>query len=199
MGEAPGRRAGPGSRRPRAVLVAGPAGSGKSTLGAGLAVLTRAVLLDLDVLTNPLVDVVAELAGTGEDIDHPRLREPVRAARYGALLDTTDAQLRTGLDVVVVAPFTAETSTVTGWSHLARRLRTAGAGRVDLVWLDCPAPELVRRLTARGAIRDRAKVADEAAAARFVAALRAPAASALRVDALLATGLQVEQVLAALA
>lgn len=102
-----GRRLEP---RPRALLITGPAGSGKSTLGAGLAVRTGAALVDEDVLTNPLVAVVAELAGGSDDIDHARLRERVRTARYRALFDVVAAQLACGLSVVAVAPFTAETS-----------------------------------------------------------------------------------------
>lgn len=170
------------SSGPRAVLVTGPPGSGKSTLGAALAVATGAALLDQDVVTGPLVAVLADLVGAGDDLDHPGLRGPVRDARYAAVLDTAAAQLGAGLDVVLVAPFTREVSGAEAWSALVRRLRSDGARHVDLVWLDCPPDVLLDRLRSRGAARDRARLEPEATA-EFVARLRPPAVAALRVEA----------------
>lgn len=167
---------------PRAVVVAGPPGSGKSTLGAVLAAATGAALLDQDVVTGPLVAVLADVVGAGDDLDHPALRGPVREARYAAVLDTAAAQLAAGLDVVLVAPFTREVSAPDAWRSLERRLRADGARHVDLLWLDCPPDVLLDRLRRRGAVRDRARLRPDAAR-EFVAGLRSPAVPALRVDA----------------
>ncbi len=101
----------------RALLVTGPAGSGKSTLAAAVAGRVGAALLDQDVLTNPLVAIVADLLGAGDDIDHPRLRALVRDVRYAVLLDVAEAPLALGLDVVMVAPFTAEVSSTQAWAR----------------------------------------------------------------------------------
>ena len=183
----------------RAICVAGPAGSGKTTLGGALARATGAAVVDLDVLTNPLLAVVADLVGAGEDLDHPSLRGPVREARYACLVDTAAAQLELGHDVVLVAPFTAESAESGRWQALTSRLRRAGADRVHLVWLDLPANLLEARLRARGAVRDAARLADPAALARWVEQARPPQVPALRVDASQPVDLQVGAVLRALA
>jgi len=58
----------------RALLVTGPAGTGKSTLAAAVAGRVGATLVDQDVLTNPPVAMVAKLLGAGRrsDSDCPR-------------------------------------------------------------------------------------------------------------------------------
>lgn len=167
----------------RAVLVAGPAGSGKSTLGSVLARRLRAPLLDQDVLTNPLVDVVAGLVGAGDDLDHPRLRALVREARYVTLLDAAAAQLACGSDVVLVAPFTAEAAVPDRWDRLESGLLAAGASGVHLVWLEADPAQLEQRLRARDALRDRARTADPAAMRRFLAGIRRPAVPGQLMDA----------------
>ena len=142
----------------RALLVAGPAASGKSSLGRVLARRLHGAVLDQDVLTNPLVAVVASLVGAGDDLDHPRLRELVRDARYDCLLDSAGLQLRCGTPAVLVAPFTSETRDPERWEAVERRLRASGATAVHLVWLEASAQLLERRLRLRAAPRDRPPV-----------------------------------------
>jgi predicted kinase len=180
---------------PRALLVSGPAGSGKSTLAAALAAGSGAALLDLDVLTNPLVSVVAGLVGAGADIEQPQLRALVRDARYVVLLDAAEAQIGVGLDVVVAAPFTAEVASADAWDTVRGRLLDAGAGEVSLVWLQASAALLVDRISRRAAPRDRAKLEQ---AQQFLGELRPPAVPALAVDAALGLDDQVAAVLDAI-
>lgn len=145
-----------------AFVVTGPPAAGKSTLGATLAGRVRAALLDQDVLTGPLTAVVAGLVGAEPaDLDDPRVRAIARDARYDALVDTARSCLSAGVPVVAVAPFTAERSDPAAWAALVGRL--AAPGGVRLVWATCPPGELVRRMAARDAMRDRRKLADVAA------------------------------------
>jgi predicted kinase len=144
-----------------ALLISGPPASGKSTLAVAVAARLRAALLDLDMLTEALTAVVAELVGT-DDLDDPALAARTRAARYEAVLATAVHNLRAGIPVVLVAPFTAERADPDAWRAVRNRLRDAG-GLPVLVWLRLPADELVRRLQARGADRDRGKLADPGA------------------------------------
>lgn len=183
---------------PRALLVAGPAGSGKSTLGAELARQLPASLLDQDVLTNPLVAVVQRLLGVGENLDDARLRELVRGPRYDVLLDAAGDQLRCGVHAVLVAPFTAEAAHEDRWEQVSRRLLTAGATEVHLVWLDVAPLELRRRLRARGAARDRARTEDPEALRSWLDDLRPPAVAAVRVTADDPVDAQARTVLAAI-
>jgi shikimate kinase len=54
--------------RPAALLIAGAPGSGKSVVGTSLARTLGAVLIDLDVATEPLLSVIGSLINV-DDID----------------------------------------------------------------------------------------------------------------------------------
>jgi predicted kinase len=163
-----------------AVLVTGPAASGKSTLGGALAARIGAALLDQDVLTGPLASVVGALVGS-HDLDDPELAGRTRAARYETLLAAAVDNLRVGRPVVLVAPFTAERADPAAWARVRDRLVAAGGSPV-LVWRRLDPDELLRRMRARAETRDRGKLADPAA---FLAggALAPPRAEHLALDA----------------
>jgi predicted kinase len=145
------------TRRPWAVLIGGAPATGKSTLAAALAPRLGAALLDLDVATGPLTTVVSGLIGVA-DLSDPRIAELTRTARYDTLLGLAADNLRAGLSVVLVAPFTTE-RTVEGWRAAAGWLAPHAAG-LALVWLDLPDHHLVDRLRQRAAARDTAKMQD---------------------------------------
>jgi predicted kinase len=168
--------AGP-AHRPRAVLIGGAPGTGKSTLAAALAPRLRAAVLDLDVATGPLTRVVGDLLGLS-DLSHPRLAALTRGPRYDTLLALAADNLAAGLPVVLVAPFTAERS-VRGWTAATDRL--PGAAPV-LIWLRLAPDRLLDRLRRRDAVRDADKVADPDA---FLATVDAepPAVAHLALDA----------------
>jgi predicted kinase len=170
--------ASPAPRLPVAVFVAGPAGSGKTTLARALAPALGAALLDLDVATGPLTALVLELIGARDYAD-PRAAELTRARRYETLLNLAADNADAGLSTVLVAPFTAERS-LRGWQAAAARLSAGSEPR--LVWLTVPTAELTRRLMARGAARDADKRANPEA---WVASLAAepPEAPHLALDA----------------
>lgn len=178
-----------------ALLISGPPASGKSTLASAVAARLRAALLDQDVLTGALTEVIGHLAGT-QDLDDPRLADLTRAARYEAVLATAEHNLRAGTPVVLVAPFTAERKDPDAWHAVRDRLRDAG-GRPALVWLRLPADELVRRLRARGAERDRGKLADPAAFAGS-AMLAPPVVEHIAVDATAVIGQQLDDIFSSL-
>ncbi|MET3807456.1 putative kinase [Nakamurella sp. UYEF19] len=148
----------PQEQHERSVLVvAGPAGSGKSTLGRSLAAATGGLLLDQDIATNPLMAQLARLVGAGDDLDHPRLRGPVRQARYQCLIDIAVDNGRLGRTVVMVAPFTAESADPRQWAELVRQLSPAP---VHLVWVTVPPEVAVARRRRRNLARDRAAALD---------------------------------------
>jgi hypothetical protein len=162
-------------------LVAGPAGSGKSTLGRALARSRGAVLLDLDTATNPLLDAVvaSETWGDGH-WNEPRQRDIVRPARYAALRAVARDQVLD--ELVLVAPFTAELAGGPEWDAL---LRAVLPRPVRVVWLDATAELLRDRLAVRGDPRDRHALPGGAP----------PAVPHLRVDAGAPTADQLETVL----
>ena len=132
------------------VVLGGAPGSGKTTIGAALARLTGAALLDQDTVTNPLIAQIAALTGAGDDLDHPSLRGPVREARYACSRDTAAEIAGLGCPVVVVAPFTAELRDPVAWQQFSALW---GPSLLVAVTID-PAESLRRRLS-RGEVRDR--------------------------------------------
>jgi predicted kinase len=166
---------------PPALVLTGAPATGKSTLAAFLASRWRAALIDQDVATQPLVDVVAGLVGAS-DLDDPRLAAATRSARYEVVTAVAESNLRVGNPVVLVAPFTAERSSVEAWSRLRGRLTEAG-GEPLLVWLSLPPSQIVARLRLRAALRDAAKLADPAYEASLPTA--EPVVPHLRLDATL--------------
>src|SRR5262245_27909417 len=99
------------------VAVAGVAGSGKSTLGRALAKALGAPLLDLDSLTNPLLDALpAETLG-GHWLASPH-SAAIRDGRYAALRSVAGDTVATAGRAVLVAPFTEELRGGEAWSKL---------------------------------------------------------------------------------
>lgn len=168
-----------------AVIVAGTAGSGKSTLGRALATMLRAPLIDLDSVTTPLLDALPEGALDGHWLTS--LHAPaIRAGRYAALRATAADALSTAGRVVVVAPFTAELTGGAEWSALRDALAPA---ELHVVHVDGDPAVLASRRFSRGASRD---------AHRPETIPVAPAIAVTAVDAELSTAQQVARVLPAL-
>jgi mannitol-1-/sugar-/sorbitol-6-phosphatase len=132
------------------IAVAGVAGSGKSTLGRALAAELRLPLLDLDALTNPLLDRLV-----GPVLSTHWLAAPhgglVRDARYAALRAVAHDVVATAGGAVVVAPFTAELTGGPAWAELVAAVAPAA---IRVVHLDGDPALLARRRAVRGEPRD---------------------------------------------
>ena len=152
----PAQDQGPGG--PLALVVTGPPGVGKTTTGRQLARVLGAALLDLDTMTNPLVDVIVRLSGATGEYGDPALAATVRGPRYEALLSAAVDCLSAGTPVVLIAPFTAERSDAEAWRALAERLRAA-SGNPHLVWLQADRELIAERMRRRGAARDAGQLA----------------------------------------
>lgn len=167
--------------------------SGKSTTAVELARITGAAVLDQDSMTNPLVDVVAGVIGTS-DYDDPRIARLTRDARYECLLRVACDCLRSGVSVILIAPFTLERGDKAAWARLEDRLAEAG-GEVRLVWIRLHPDLIIERLAGRGAVRDGDKLRDPAT---YLGTLNLdpPLASHLEVDGALSARSQAEHVAA---
>ncbi len=135
------------------VCVGGAPGAGKTTVGALVAAAGGFGLVDLDSVTTPLVEAFAATLGAVADLDAPRFTG-LREARYACLAEVVADNLRAGLAVVAVAPFSAEAADAVGWRE---RALTWGAHRVVLCWLDVDPDVAAARAAARGLPRDLAK------------------------------------------
>jgi predicted kinase len=120
--------------------------------------MTGAAVLDQDSMTNPLVDVVADVIGA-EAYGDQRIAILTREARYACLLHVARDCLRSGVSVILTAPFTSEREDHAAWSRLEAELKDAG-GIPRLVWIRLRPEVIVERLKARGAPRDAGKLSD---------------------------------------
>jgi sugar-phosphatase len=172
--------------QPLVVAVAGVAGSGKSTLGRALATALRAPLLDLDSLTNPLLDRLPADVFGGHWLASPH-SDAVRAGRYAALRAVTQDTVATAGRAVLVAPFTAELRGGRDWELLRE---AAGTTDLRLVHIDGDADLFATRRARRAEDRDRHR--------RPQPPSRPPVVPVLAVDGELTTEHQLRRVLAAL-
>lgn len=169
------------------LIVAGAAGSGKSTLGKALAHSISEALLDLDSLTNPLLDRLYEFLGGPHWNSAGPHSEAIREGRYGVLRSAAADLVSLGQRPVLVAPFTRELGAGREWDELTRDLAPAG---VLVIHLDGSPELLASRRAARQASRDLHRPIDAAA--------QAPKVPHVRVDASRPTDEQVEYVLSVL-
>ncbi len=168
------------------VAVAGVAGSGKSTLGRALATALGAPLLDLDSMTNPLLDRLPPGALGGHWLVSPH-GAAIRDGRYAALRAVTRDTVATAGRAVLVAPFTAELRGGEPWDLLRR---AAGAAGLRVVHIDGDADLFAARRAVRAEERDRHRIAPPPAPP--------PAVPVVTVDGALTTDQQVGLVLGAL-
>ena len=146
------------------VVVAGVAGSGKSTLGRALATALGLPLLDLDAVTNPLLDRLVGQVLPTHWLAAPH-GELIREGRYAALRAVAGDVVATAGGAVLVAPFTAELAGGAAWAELVAAVAPA---EIHVVHLDGDPALLAARRATRGAPRDAhrpgADVADQPSA-----------------------------------
>ncbi|HTV11085.1 MAG TPA: AAA family ATPase [Acidimicrobiales bacterium] len=188
------------------IVVAGPPACGKTTFATALARRLGFALFDLDQVTGSLSAAALSLLGKAEHaFDEEGAGKQLRDARYASLVDAARANMSIGWGVVLAAPFTREMAEPAAWGNLVDRLavdRLAPAApgsstrsqAVALVYLDCPAPVILRRLRSRGAARDHLKLASPQAARRL-GAQAPPKVPHLALDGTLATPAQVDRAL----
>lgn len=147
-------------RAPRAVLIGGYAGSGKSELGRILTRLTGWMIIDKDTITRPVVECALEALGQpGHDRDSETYLSVIRPREYEALMATAHENTECGAGAIVTAPFVAEFADP-AWLDRERSRFAEDDVPMTVVWVSCDAESMHTYIRRRGAARDAAKLAD---------------------------------------
>lgn len=144
---------------PRALLIGGYAGSGKTELGRILTRLTGWMVIDKDTITRPVVEVALEALGAeSSDRESETYLSRVRPREYEALMSTAHENTSCGAGAVVTAPFLREFAD-SSWLARERAQFTDDGLPMTLVWVACDADTMLTYVRRRGAARDAHKLA----------------------------------------
>ena len=141
---------------PKAIIVCGTPGSGKTTYAKKIAAARAATMLDIDTVTERMVKVgLTESGHSPDDRDSDYFKRTYREPIYQALFDIARDNLPFH-DAVITGPFTKEIQDPDWPAKLSSELGSP----IEVHYIQC-APEIRRqRLAARGDERDRAKLDD---------------------------------------
>jgi dephospho-CoA kinase len=136
---------------PKAIIICGSPGAGKSTYAQTLS----GLLLDIDTVTERLVKTGLRLSGHDpNDRDSNYYKDNFREPVYETLFDIALENLRTQ-DVLIVGPFTKEIRNP-GWiSQLTQRLACTN---VEVHYVYCDPETRIERVRSRGNSRDISKL-----------------------------------------
>lgn len=140
--------------RPRAVIVGGYAGSGKTEFGRILARETKWAMMDKDTLTRSIVDTaLVQLGSSIQDRESSTYLDVVRPAEYECLEAAMLENISCGVSVICTAPFLREFKQRSWFERTAATLNAQGAD-MSVIWIRCNPDSMHSYIKRRAAIRD---------------------------------------------
>ncbi len=149
--------------KPRLILFAGHAGTGKTTLAKRAVPLLAQrsgrdfFFLDKDTVYGAFSShIMGLLTGDPDDRDSPTYLQHLRDREYAGLLDITRENLALGMQAMLVGPFTREI--MSGKFFRPAELALPADTICRIAWIDLSSAEAKRRIEARNDARDRWKL-----------------------------------------
>jgi len=139
-----------------AFIICGSPGAGKTTYGMLLSRKRQALFLDIDTVTERMVQAGLSMAGLDpDDRDSPLFKQTFRQPIYETLFDIARENLDWS-DVVIAGPFTRELRNPEWPAELSQSLGHS----VEIHYVHCPPDVRRERLARRGNPRDQGKLQD---------------------------------------
>jgi predicted kinase len=141
--------------RPTIIIVAGFAGSGKSTIGKLISKNMRFAYLDKDTLTRYFTDEMLESKGVGKgDRESTYYTELINPLEYNTLVKVALENVELGISVVLSAPFIRQLNSSSWFADKVDEFSSLSDCKVKVVWIES-SREIERiRLIDRNADRD---------------------------------------------
>ena len=137
----------------RLIVVAGPAGSGKSEFSAKLAKKLSLNWIDFD---DDIDELISKNAETISKSGMEKFLAANREARYQNLIRRAKESIAQGRSLIISAPFSREVQSEELWQEKFREIVEQGV-TPKLIWINTPADVRRTRITMRNAKRDSEK------------------------------------------
>jgi len=147
------------SESPKIILVAGFAGSGKSTIGKLISEKLKMPYLDKDTLTRYFTDQMLVENGTGKgDRESQYYTETINPLEYDTLIKVAVENIELGVSVILSAPFIRQLNEPNWFKSKIESFSPINNLIIKLVWIESSRETERIRLIDRDADRDQNKL-----------------------------------------
>jgi predicted kinase len=149
------------STKHKLILIAGPAGAGKTTIGKHLSTLLQnCIYIDKDTITEPLTNkLLIEHGSSDQDRESQFYKEQIRGIEYLILMNQAFENLYLNKNVVCTAPFRLEFNDKKWIEDVSIKANKTNAELIN-IWVYADKATIYERMVKRGLTRDLGKIND---------------------------------------